>query len=87
MAGAMDTFRSIEAFERAAEAQGFAAATRQLGVAKSVVTTPVQQLEEFVSAALGDRTQKAGIRASPRDTSLASSATRSVDSGHRHRAA
>jgi DNA-binding transcriptional LysR family regulator len=54
----MDTFRGIEAFVRVAETQSFAEAARQLGVAKSVVTTRVQQLEEFVSAALFHRTTR-----------------------------
>ena len=54
----MDTFRSIEAFVRVAETQSFAEAARQLGVAKSVVTTRVQQLEEFVSASLFHRTTR-----------------------------
>ena len=56
----MDTFRSIEAFVRVAETQSFAEAARQLGVAKSVVTTRVQQLEEFVSASLFHRTNRCG---------------------------
>ena len=54
----MDTFRSIEAFVRVAETQNFAEAARQLGVAKSVLTTRVQQLEEFVSAPLFHRTTR-----------------------------
>ncbi len=54
----MDRFRSIEAFVRVAETQSFAEAARQLGVAKSVVTTRVQQLEEFVSAPLFHRTTR-----------------------------
>src|SRR3970282_1907920 len=55
---AMDTFRGIEAFVRVAETQSFAEAARQLCVAKSVVTTRVQQLEQFVSAALFHRTTR-----------------------------
>jgi len=54
----MDTFRSIEAFVRVAETQSFAQAARQLGVAKSVVTTRVHQLEELVAAPLFHRTTR-----------------------------
>jgi DNA-binding transcriptional LysR family regulator len=54
----MDRFRSIEAFVRVADTQSFAEAARQLGVAKSVVTTRVQQLEEFVAAPLFHRTTR-----------------------------
>ena len=41
----MDRFLSIEAFVRVAETSSFAEAARQLGVASSVVTTRIQQLE------------------------------------------
>ena len=54
----MDRLRSIEAFVRVAETQSFAKAARQLGVAKSVVTTRVQQLEEFVHTPLLHRTTR-----------------------------
>ena len=42
----MDLILSIEAFVRVAETQSFANASRQIGVAKSVVTTRVKQLEK-----------------------------------------
>ncbi|HUJ87524.1 MAG TPA: LysR family transcriptional regulator [Burkholderiales bacterium] len=51
----MDRFRSIEAFVRVAETHSFAEAARQLGVAKSVVTTRVRQLEDFLTAPLFHR--------------------------------
>jgi DNA-binding transcriptional LysR family regulator len=54
----MDRFLSIEAFVRVAEAQSFAEAARQMRLSKSVVTTRVQQLEEFVGAALFHRTTR-----------------------------
>jgi len=55
----MDRLRSIEAFVRVAESRSFAEAARQLGVSKSVVTTRVQQLEQFVRAPLFHRTTRA----------------------------
>jgi DNA-binding transcriptional LysR family regulator len=48
----MDRFLSIQAFVRVAETQSFAEAARQLGVSSSVITTRVQQLEEFIGAPL-----------------------------------
>ena len=54
----MDRFLSLEAFVRVAECQSFAEAARQLRVAKSVITTRVQQLEEFVGAPLFHRTTR-----------------------------
>ena len=54
----MDTFQSIDAFVRVAEAQSFADVARQLGVSKSVITSRVQQLEEFVGAPLFHRTTR-----------------------------
>ncbi|MFM8463007.1 MAG: LysR family transcriptional regulator, partial [Burkholderiaceae bacterium] len=54
----MDTFQSIDAFVRVAEASSFADVARQLGVSKSVITTRVQQLEEFVGAPLFHRTTR-----------------------------
>ncbi|MFM8465868.1 MAG: LysR family transcriptional regulator, partial [Burkholderiaceae bacterium] len=54
----MDTFQSIDAFVRVAEASSFADVARQLGVSKSVITSRVQQLEEFVGAPLFHRTTR-----------------------------
>ena len=54
----MDRFRSIEAFVRVAESQSFAEVARQLRVSKSVITTRVQQLEDFVGAPLFHRTTR-----------------------------
>jgi len=54
----MDRFLSIEAFVRVAETQSFAEAARQLGVAKSVVTSRVQHLEEFLAVPLLHRTTR-----------------------------
>jgi DNA-binding transcriptional LysR family regulator len=51
----MDRFLSIEAFVTVAKAQSFAEAARQMRVSKSVVTTRVQQLEEYVGAPLFHR--------------------------------
>jgi len=56
--GAVDTFQSIDAFVRVAEAFRFADVARQLGVSKSVITSRVQQLEEFVGAPLFHRTTR-----------------------------
>lgn len=55
----MDLFMSMEAFVRAAEAQSFASAARRLGVAKSVVTSRVKQLEEHFGVALFHRSTRA----------------------------
>ncbi|TDN63794.1 LysR family transcriptional regulator [Paraburkholderia sp. BL10I2N1] len=55
----MDLFISMEAFVRAAEAQSFASAARQLGVAKSVVTSRVKQLEEHFGVPLFHRSTRA----------------------------
>jgi len=54
----MDRFQSIDAFVRVAESSSFADVARQLGVSKSVITTRVQQLEEFVGAPLFHRTTR-----------------------------
>jgi DNA-binding transcriptional LysR family regulator len=54
----MDRFRSIEAFVRVAESQNFADAAQQLGVSRSVITTRVQQLEDFVKTPLFHRTTR-----------------------------
>lgn len=55
----MDRFLSIQAFVRVAETESFAEAARQLGVANSVVTQRVKQLEEFIEAPLFHRTTRA----------------------------
>lgn len=55
----MDQLRSLEAFVAVARAGGFAAAARDLGVAKSVVSTRVQQLEDWIDAPLFHRTTRA----------------------------
>jgi DNA-binding transcriptional LysR family regulator len=54
----MDRFQSIDAFVRVAEASSFADVARQLGVSKSVISSRVQQLEEFVGAPLFHRTTR-----------------------------
>ncbi|WP_029048870.1 LysR family transcriptional regulator [Cupriavidus sp. amp6] len=51
----MNHFIAIEAFVRVAETCSFAEAARQLGVAGSIVTSRVQQLEKFVGAPLFHR--------------------------------
>lgn len=54
----MDRFLSIEAFVRVAQTQSFAEAARQLRLSKSVVTTRVQQLEDFLGSPLFHRTTR-----------------------------
>lgn len=51
----MDRFLSIEAFVTVAKAESFIEAARQLRVSKSVITTRVQQLEDYVGAPLFHR--------------------------------
>jgi DNA-binding transcriptional LysR family regulator len=51
----MDRFVAIDAFVRVAETESFAEAARQLRVSRSVVSTRIQQLEEFVGAPLFHR--------------------------------
>jgi DNA-binding transcriptional LysR family regulator len=51
----MDRFLSIEAFVTVAKAESFAEAARQMRVSKSVITTRVQQLEDYVGAPLFHR--------------------------------
>ncbi|MFK3973294.1 LysR substrate-binding domain-containing protein [Pseudomonas sp. NPDC087358] len=55
----MDIYLSIEAFVRAAEAGNFSNAAKQIGVARSVITTRVQQLEEHLGVSLFHRSSKA----------------------------
>jgi DNA-binding transcriptional LysR family regulator len=54
----MDRLQNIETFVRVAQTQSFAEAARQLRVAKSVVTTRVKQLEEYVGAPLFHRSTR-----------------------------
>lgn len=54
----MDRLQSIEAFVRVADCGSFVEASRQLRVAKSVVSERVQQLEAFVGAPLLHRTTR-----------------------------
>jgi len=51
----MDRFLAIDAFVRVAESQSFAEAARQMRVSRSVVTSRIRQLEEFVGAPLFHR--------------------------------
>jgi DNA-binding transcriptional LysR family regulator len=44
----MDRVQNIETFVRVAQTQSFAEAARQLRVARSVVTTRIQQLEDYL---------------------------------------
>ena len=55
----MDIYLSMEAFVRVAESGNFAAAARQIGVAKSVISTRVQQLEEHLGVSLFHRSSRA----------------------------
>jgi Transcriptional regulator len=55
----MDRLLGIEAFVHVAETGSFAAAARRLGVARSVVTKRVSQLEEHLGIRLFDRTTRA----------------------------
>lgn len=54
----MDHFLSMDAFVRVAEVGSFVEVARQLNVSKSVITTRVQQLEEFVGAPLFHRSTR-----------------------------
>ncbi|MRV70459.1 LysR family transcriptional regulator [Duganella sp. FT92W] len=54
----MDHFLSMDAFVRVAEVGSFAEVARQLNVSKSVVTTRVQQLEDFVGSSLFHRSTR-----------------------------
>ncbi len=51
----MDRYLSIEAFVTAAETRSFAEAARRMRVSKSVITTRIQQLEEYIGAPLFHR--------------------------------
>lgn len=54
----MDRLLSVEAFVRVAETSSFAKAAMQLGVARSVVTHRIQQLEQFISTPLFHRSTR-----------------------------
>lgn len=54
----MDRLQNIETFVRVAQTQNFTEAARQLRVARSVVTTRIQQLEEYVGAPLFHRSTR-----------------------------
>lgn len=54
----MDHFLSMDAFVRVAEVGSFVEVARQLNVSKSVVTTRIQQLEEFVGVPLFHRSTR-----------------------------
>jgi DNA-binding transcriptional LysR family regulator len=51
----MDRFLSIEAFVNVAETSSFAETARRMRLSKSVITTRIQQLEEYVGAPLFHR--------------------------------
>ncbi|MFC5500569.1 LysR family transcriptional regulator [Caenimonas terrae] len=54
----MDRLQNIETFVRVAQTQSFAEAARQLRVAKSVVTTRVRQLEDYLGGPLFHRSTR-----------------------------
>lgn len=54
----MDYFLCMDAFVRVAEVGNFSEVARQLNVSKSVVTSRVQQLEEFIGVPLFHRTTR-----------------------------
>lgn len=54
----MDRLQNLETFVRVAQTQSFAEAARQMRVAKSVVTTRVKQLEEYLGAPLFHRSTR-----------------------------
>lgn len=54
----MDRLQNIETFVRVAQTQSFAEAARQLRVARSVVTTRIQQLEDYLGAPLFHRSTR-----------------------------
>ena len=56
--GGVDRFLCIQAFVQVAEAQSFTKAARHLGVAPSVITSRVKQLETFVEAPLFHRSTR-----------------------------
>ncbi|MGV3572402.1 MAG: LysR family transcriptional regulator [Ramlibacter sp.] len=54
----MDRLQNIETFVRVAQTQSFAEAARQLRVANSVVSTRIQQLEEYLGGPLFHRSTR-----------------------------
>ncbi len=54
----MDRLQNIETFVRVAQVQSFAEAARQLRLSKSVVTTRVKQLEDYLGAPLFHRSTR-----------------------------
>ena len=54
----MDRLQNLETFVRVAETQSFAEAARQMRVAKSVVTSRIKQLEDYVGAPLFHRSTR-----------------------------
>jgi DNA-binding transcriptional LysR family regulator len=54
----MDRLQNIETFVRVAQTQSFAEAARQLRVARSVVTTRIKQLEDYLGAPLFHRSTR-----------------------------
>lgn len=54
----MDRLQNIETFVRVAQTQSFAEAARQLRVAKSVITTRIKQLEDYLGAPLFHRSTR-----------------------------
>lgn len=54
----MDRLQNIETFVRVAQTQSFAEAARQLRIARSVVTTRIKQLEEYVGSPLFHRSTR-----------------------------
>jgi DNA-binding transcriptional LysR family regulator len=54
----MDRLQNIETFVRVAQTENFTEAARQLRITKSVVTTRIKQLEEYVGAPLFHRSTR-----------------------------
>ncbi|WP_408056531.1 LysR family transcriptional regulator [Tardiphaga alba] len=54
----MDRLLNIETFVRVAQTGSFAEAARQLRVSKSVVTTRIRQLEDYLGASLFHRSTR-----------------------------
>lgn len=54
----MDRLQNIETFVRVAQTQSFAEASRQMRVARSVVTTRIKQLEDYLGAPLFHRSTR-----------------------------
>ena len=54
----MDRLQNIETFVRVAQTQSFAEAARQMRIARSVVTTRIKQLEDYLGAPLFHRSTR-----------------------------